>query len=443
MLVSKPIGWISAAFKLMKKCINFCAGLMTIKNLVLFFILMAFFPHPKAILTTEMQQHFVFEPVGYTKTVRVQVNPSALHAATTAVPKDVHGGYFTFDKQALWGSLTSIPVDVGRVVTDPITDKRTVEELLRATPEPQVSIVLDLALGPTPFKQLPFISNAVNFLIGYAREQEIAKRAATAIPTPTNNNLEVVVKLQSAGGAVEPYGLVASQLARLRQEPAITLTISCDVMALSGGYLVASVASPGRLLAAPFASIGSIGVISRGGLDLGPLLDSWGIKHVQVKSGKRKPTVGGDMIMSNVTAEDVRYLQESSDRTHTAFSAHVKRWRGEVISDKHMDTVTSGDSWLGHDALGLGLVDELITFDEYIERKIESGTKVVVLRPIIKKGILHDWFLSGGDNDDESGYTLGGTSSSSQSMRLVASMMGSISKLLPVALKSGLEAIEP
>ncbi len=68
----------------------------------------------------------------------------------------------------------------------------------------------------------------------------------------------MVVKVESAGGMVHAYGLAAAQLARIRAKN-IPLTITVDKVAASGGYLMASVAN--KILAAPFAIIGSIGVI--------------------------------------------------------------------------------------------------------------------------------------------------------------------------------------
>ena len=74
------------------------------------------------------------------------------------------------------------------------------------------------------------------------------------LPTPQD---EVVVCLESAGGMVPHYGLAASQLRRFRDNN-IPLTVCVDKIAASGGYLMACVAD--RILAAPFALIGSIGV---------------------------------------------------------------------------------------------------------------------------------------------------------------------------------------
>ena len=70
---------------------------------------------------------------------------------------------------------------------------------------------------------------------------------------------EALVILQSGGGTVTGYGLAAGQLTRLK-EKGLKLTIAVEQVAASGGYMMSCVAD--RIVASPFAVIGSIGVIS-------------------------------------------------------------------------------------------------------------------------------------------------------------------------------------
>jgi len=212
-------------------------------------------------------------------------------------------------------------------------------------------------------EKLSFIRKAVDFLLGYTREYK--------------GKIEVFVNLQSNGGTVQSYGLLAEQLRRLRAQSGITLTIACDLQALSGGYLIASVASPGHMLASPFAAVGSIGVISGPLLDFEEALSSYGIKQVQVKSGDHKPSGG---LLSGVSDRELQQIQERNDRTHTIFKDYVVEQRRDKLTADH-DLVFSGDFWLGKDAKGLGLVDELSTSDEYLGAKALAGGIVLNLRP--------------------------------------------------------------
>jgi hypothetical protein len=68
-----------------------------------------------------------------------------------------------------------------------------------------------------------------------------------------------IVVVTSPGGAVSPYGLAASQLVRIRKA-GIKLVVCVDTIAASGGYMMASVGD--QIYAAPFAIIGSIGVVT-------------------------------------------------------------------------------------------------------------------------------------------------------------------------------------
>jgi len=81
--------------------------------------------------------------------------------------------------------------------------------------------------------------------------------AVLAVATPAD---EVLLRLESPGGVVHGYGLAASQLVRLR-EAGVRLTVVVDKVAASGGYMMACVAD--RIVSAPFAIIGSIGVVAQ------------------------------------------------------------------------------------------------------------------------------------------------------------------------------------
>ena len=100
-----------------------------------------------------------------------------------------------------------------------------------------------------------------NFLgdIG-ATSVEALRDEITAILSVANSNDEVLVILESAGGTVQGYGLAASQLQRII-DAKIKLTVVVDKIAASGGYLMACVAD--YIVAAPFAIIGSIGVVAQ------------------------------------------------------------------------------------------------------------------------------------------------------------------------------------
>ncbi|MGR5456841.1 S49 family peptidase, partial [Vibrio alfacsensis] len=71
---------------------------------------------------------------------------------------------------------------------------------------------------------------------------------------------EVLVRLESGGGMVHAYGLASSQLDRIKAAK-LPLTIAVDKVAASGGYMMACIAD--KIVSAPFAVVGSIGVIAQ------------------------------------------------------------------------------------------------------------------------------------------------------------------------------------
>ena len=166
---------------------------------------------------------------------------------------------------------------------------------------------------------------------------------------------EVVVRLENHGGLVHEHGLAASQLARIRDRD-IPLVVCVDKVAASGGYLMACVAS--KIYAAPFAILGSIGVLAQIP-NFNRLLDSHGVDFEQITAGKYKRTV--TMFGKNTDADRAKLKEELED-VHTLFKAAVSRYR----ADLDLDTVATGEHWYGTRALELGLADEILTSDELL-----------------------------------------------------------------------------
>jgi serine protease SohB len=166
---------------------------------------------------------------------------------------------------------------------------------------------------------------------------------------------EVIVRLENHGGIVHEHGLAASQLARIRERD-IPLVVCVDKVAASGGYLMACVAS--KIYAAPFAILGSIGVLAQIP-NFNRLLDSHGVDFEQITAGEYKRTV---TMFGKNTDEDRAKLKEELEDVHTLFKAAVNRFR----SDLDLDAVATGEHWYGTRALELGLADEILTSDELL-----------------------------------------------------------------------------
>ncbi len=166
---------------------------------------------------------------------------------------------------------------------------------------------------------------------------------------------EVLLKLESGGGVVHGYGLAAAQLMRLRDKR-IPLTIAIDKVAASGGYMMACVGN--KVLSAPFAIIGSIGVIVQLP-NFHRVLKNKHIDFEQHTAGEYKRTI---TVFGENTEAGREKLQEEIEDIHEQFKHLISQYRTSIDINK----VATGEHWLGNQALPLGLVDEIKTSDEFI-----------------------------------------------------------------------------
>ena len=188
-----------------------------------------------------------------------------------------------------------------------------------------------------------------------ASEVEKLRREITAVLTAATGDDEIVIRLESGGGMVTSYGLAASQLDRIRAKK-IPLTICVDKVAASGGYMMACVAD--KLIAAPFAVLGSIGVVAQIP-NFHRLLKELNIDFEMLTAGKYKRTL---TVFGENTDEAREKFLEDIERIHDQFKAYVSQRRPSLDIDK----VATGEIWSGQDTLDLCLADELSTSDQYL-----------------------------------------------------------------------------
>lgn len=191
---------------------------------------------------------------------------------------------------------------------------------------------------------------------------ESLREEISAVLSVARSGDEVLLRLESSGGLVHAYGLAASQLDRLR-EHGLRLTAAVDKVAASGGYLMACVAD--RILAAPFAVIGSIGVAAELP-NFHRFLEQRGVDFEQLTAGEHKRTLS---IFGENTEAGRRKAIEELEEVHGLFKGFVGSHRGVVDPDE----VGTGEYWLGSRALELNLVDELRTSDEHLLRLAEEA----------------------------------------------------------------------
>jgi serine protease SohB len=243
-----------------------------------------------------------------------------------------------------------------------------------------------------------YLRDAISFLL------RIYYDSKSNVKLDLGTQLEIVFCVESPGGVVQDFGLAADQIKRLKMARSVrrsttsntkhtntvekgveeeeekdrndlVVTICVDKIAASGGYMIASQADQGQLLCAPFAVIGSIGVL-RETINVYDVLDKYGVKPLLLKAGTAKAPLSST---TKITEESVALVQRNLDKVHDAFQRMVLESRGSVIDASNVAEVMNGDIFLGQDAHGLGLVDRVMTSDEYIDERICAGDRVLRL----------------------------------------------------------------
>lgn len=177
----------------------------------------------------------------------------------------------------------------------------------------------------------------------------------SAVLTVARAEDEVLVRIESSGGLVHGYGLAASQLVRIK-EKGIPLTVAVDKVAASGGYMMACVAD--QIIAAPFAVLGSIGVLAQLP-NFNRLLEKNDIDFEQFMAGEHKRTV---TVFGKNTDEGKEKFRQELEDLHGLFKDFVGEHRPKLDIEK----VSTGEHWFGKQALALALVDDLRTSDDYL-----------------------------------------------------------------------------
>lgn len=207
-----------------------------------------------------------------------------------------------------------------------------------------------------------------------AHEVEALREEVTAVLAVAGAQDEVLLRLESPGGVVHGYGLAASQLARVR-DAGVPLTVVVDKVAASGGYMMACVAD--RILAAPFAMLGSIGVIA-GIPNLHKVLKKHDIDYEQHTAGKFKRTLS---VLGENTEEGREKFVADLNVIHGHFRNHVSQFRPQL----DVEQVATGEVWLGVDALEKGLIDDIATSDAYLSSKLGSHRILAVSYQLKRK----------------------------------------------------------
>ena len=191
---------------------------------------------------------------------------------------------------------------------------------------------------------------------------ESLREEITAILSMATKDDEVILRLESPGGMVHAYGLASSQLLRIKNKN-IPLTICVDKVAASGGYMMACLAD--RLVAAPFAIIGSIGVLVQLP-NFYRVLKKYDVDYEIISAGEYKRTLTH---FGEITNKGKDKVKEDVENIHQIFKDWVKTYRPSV----EIDTIATGETWVGSQAKDRYMVDDIKTSDECVIEACETS----------------------------------------------------------------------
>ncbi|MGL4861365.1 MAG: protease SohB [Enterobacteriaceae bacterium] len=211
-----------------------------------------------------------------------------------------------------------------------------------------------------------------------AHEVTSLREEITAILSIIQPQDEVLLRLESPGGVVHGYGLASSQLERLRRRD-IKLTIAVDKVAASGGYMMACVAQ--HIIAAPFAIIGSIGVVAQLP-NFHRFLQKNNIDIELHTAGQYKRTL---TLFGENTEQGRLKFQQELEQTHQLFKRFIHEQRPAL----DLESVSTGEHWFGWQAIDLGLIDEIGTSDDLLLSLVEERDLILVRythrKPLVEK----------------------------------------------------------
>ncbi|GEB70242.1 protease SohB [Pseudoalteromonas carrageenovora] len=209
-----------------------------------------------------------------------------------------------------------------------------------------------------------------------AHEVESLREEVTAIISIADPKTDkVLVRLESGGGVVHGYGLAASQLQRIKSA-GIPLSVAIDKVAASGGYMMACVAD--EILAAPFAIVGSIGVIAQIP-NFNKILKKNDVDFEQITAGEFKRTL---TLFGENTDKAREKFRDEIEETHGLFKTFVSTQRPSL----NIDLVATGEHWFATQAIDKGLIDVIKTSDDALLEQ-QSERQIYKVKYKVKKGL--------------------------------------------------------
>ena len=172
----------------------------------------------------------------------------------------------------------------------------------------------------------------------------------------------VVLRVNSGGGSAYASEQIWHAVMNLKAKKPVV--VSMGGMAASGGYYISCPAN--WIVAEPTTITGSIGIFGMFPDFSGLLTQKLGVKFDEVKTNKN---AGFGTMARPFNEEEMGYLNAYIDRGYKLFRQRVADGRKQ--SPEAIEEIAQGHVWLGKDALGIKLVDQLGSIDDAVKKAAE------------------------------------------------------------------------
>ncbi|WP_312091964.1 signal peptide peptidase SppA [Aminipila sp.] len=171
------------------------------------------------------------------------------------------------------------------------------------------------------------------------------------------NNKGIILFVNSPGGGVYESDELYFKIREYQEQTGRPVYSSMGTMAASGGYYISAPCN--KIIANRNCWTGSIGVTMGTLFDFSELLERYGVKTNTITSGANK-AMGSSV--ESMTEEQKQIFQSLVDEAYEQFV-------GLVAEGRHMDIakvrqIADGRIYTAKQALSLGLIDKIGTFDE-------------------------------------------------------------------------------
>lgn len=203
-------------------------------------------------------------------------------------------------------------------------------------------------------------------LINVERVEKWLRRAFL----PTLRPAAVAIQINSPGGSPTQAELVHDLIRSYSKKTGIKVYTFAEDIAASGGYWL--LCSGDQMYACNTSLVGSIGVISAtlGAVEAAHKL---GFERRVYTSGREKLSL--DPLLP-VKPEQEEVLKDIMEDLHDSFKELVKQSRGQKLSTS--DNVFSGRVWTGRQAVQLGLVDGLGSYEQVMRGEFGDTVKFLL-----------------------------------------------------------------